>query len=126
MKDGHQSTKTQNNRIQQKREKSWDKTNIWRHVENKFKNFEDFRLKAPKSAKEDNFLKIHTQTYYSEILECKDKILNTGEKEQMPYKGKKNQTDVRFSNNTGCKWVFSKNWQKITLNIVFYIQQDVI
>lgn len=88
MKDGHQSTNTQNNRIQQKREKSWDKINIWRHVENKFKNFEDFRLKVPKSAKEDNFLKIHTHTHYSEILECKDKILTPGKKSRCHTKEK--------------------------------------
>lgn len=41
-----------------KRERrSGDKTNICAHVENKFKNFKYFRLKALQNAKEENLKK---------------------------------------------------------------------
>ena len=75
-------------------------------MENKFKNFKAFSLKT---TEEKNYFKYpHLDTF-----QCNFRIQRQnskhGEKRADAVQRKKNQTDVRFFNNTGCKWMSSKN-----------------
>lgn len=114
--------------LREREGKNGDEKNIWRRGE-WIKNFQRLQIeRAQEMPKRRIFLK----NSHLDILQWNLRI----QRQRQNYKHrkkradaiqrKKNQTDVRFFNDTGYKWVFSKKWRKITLNEVFCIQQDVI